>query len=190
MASYFKRPGVPVHKTPGVPAHNNLCCCHEDPASPCGYCNFDQTPNGIEVTIPASALEDYTCGGLCESLADAYILEKVDAVDCYYTHCEDDPCNGLSPFGEQYFLKIMALITGFNTIQVLLMFGTTETSPACNSDFNQIRFCSWTWTGGGIGTTWDCLDDLDDDATADLDVIDPTANFCHAANTVHVRALN
>lgn len=189
-APSFKRPGVPIFKVSGTPGHGALCCCHEEPAIPCTLCNASQTPNGMEVTITAAALEDWTCGGICTSLAGTYILDKVEDADCYYTYCEDDPCNGVSDLGDTYYLKIMAQIFAQDAVIVYMMFGTTLTSPVCSSVFNQIRMSSWTVGLGNPLTPFDCLDTIDYDLTADADDGSVDIGFCHAQGTVHARALN
>lgn len=190
MPPAFKQPGVVLFKSSGVVAYGTLCCCYLAPALPCPFCNANQTPNGIELTVEAADLEDWTCGGICTSLAGTYILTKVEDADCYYSYCEDDPCNDASPFGEPYFLKILVFINDFETAEVNFIFASTATTPACNSVVNGLRLAIWRYDSGLPGTTWNCLNDLDDDAAAVTDDPSIDIGFCHAGGAVHVRALN
>jgi hypothetical protein len=191
VAPYFKRPGVPVFKSTGIPGHNNLCCCYEDPAIPCGNCNASQTPNGIEIIIEAADVSDHTCGGICSSLAGTYILTKVEDADCYYSYCEDDPCNTVNPYtGGSCKLKLLFLISDTQIAQLFMQFCSPGDVP-CNSLGDGVRIASWTHPSAGPDFVWDCLDDLDWDMGPDANDGNIDIGFCHAGiGSVHARALN
>lgn len=148
----------------------------------------------MEVTFTADDLTDHTCVDCSGKLrtGEPYILEKVEDADCYYTYCEDDPCNDISPTsGDPCFIKIMVFLSG-SFVQVIVFFCVTNTD--CGSLFDGLRNCSWV-VDTGETAPYDCLDVIDHDLAPEANNPDNTPGdgyrFCHAgAGSVHVRALN
>jgi hypothetical protein len=145
----------------------------------------------MEVTISVDDVTDWTCVDCASKIGGTFILEKVTDADCYYTFCENDPCNGVSDLGETYLLKLLVFLTdtaGSLTVEVYAFFGVTNTS--CNSSFDGLRQCHWS-SDLGTPVTANCLDFIDHDLSPVANDTNVDLGFCHAGvGSVHVRALN
>lgn len=190
MAPTFKQSGVVLFKSSGIVAYGTGCCCHTEPAVPCTNCNASQTPNSLELTITSGDLTDWTCVDCNSFYVGTYILDKVDDADCYYTFCEDDPCNGVDSLtGFAYKTKILAIVSVSGTAQVYIMFQSPG-DVACNSLFDGLRNATWTYTGADT-FNWDCLSNLDNDLSPGPNDPNVDIPFCYAGpGSVHLRALN